>query len=1516
MALISGTDGDDTLQASKATDTLAGGAGNDFYFISSTLTKVGEKTGEGSDSVSTSLGSYTLGDNLEDLQHSNASAFRGTGNGLDNRINGNAGNDSLDGGAGNDTLWGNGGDNSLLGGTGDDQLVAGGRADLLDGGLGNDTLFGGAGQATLRGGIGEDSLVAQTMGGVIDGGDDHDQLWLPNNRGNYCIITVNATDTRLLDLVSGKQLLLRGVEIIQFKDISYTIESLRERAATPQTDHFTSTGPNKTMAGGGGNDIYRILHTNVIVIEQAGEGTDTVESSLDHTLADNVENLVLLDSADVSGTGNDLKNVITGNDGDNRLDGGAGADTLSGGLGSDVYVVDNAADVIIEGEDANAYDMVETTLATYTLAQTLEDLRYTGKAAFAGTGNSADNYLYGADGNDRLTGNAGDDGLHGNGGNDLLLGGAGSDLLRGGTGNDTLDGGTIAGNELNQASYLDATAGVNVNLVTGKASDGMKGTDTLININAVQGSGHDDTVTGSTALVIEMFDLRGGNDSVDGGAITDTLDYVNRNVAYYGGAPRAITVDLGRQTATGADIGTDILVNINQVLGGRGDDSITGSDSAIVEWLEGGAGNDTLDGGGGTDFVSYINTGWRAVTVNLGTHGATDASGNTDTLINIEGVLGTNFNDRITGSDSTAIEIFTGNGGNDTIDGAGGIDAVDYVSSWAAVQVNLHYGSAQDGLGGTDRLAGIEIARGSSFDDTLQGSAADESFNGRAGNDVLDGLGGYDVADYFDAKSGVTASLATGKASDGFGGTDTLLAIEGLSGSRDFGDRLTGNDGRNRLDGLGGDDTLDGGAGNDTLAGSGGNDSLQGGLGDDELRADGGNDTVDGGAGADTVVLGGALADYTRERVSPTDVRLTHKAGGDTVLVRNVEQFRFDAGTIDWATVTINIASPGNDTIVSTQVDDVLAGGGGNDVYVVKHDGVKIVELAKGGSDTVQADRSYVLGENVETLVLTGETAADGTGNALNNAITGSAAANTLDGGIGKDTLAGGAGDDVYVLDNAGDVVIELADGGTDSVLTTLASYTLGNFVEYAYYRGTGTFIGMGNGADNLLTTMSAAGARLSGMNGDDTLVGGDGADNLAGGDGDDLLVCGGGRDSIDGGAGTDTVVFLAALDNFDTVRTADRELRLTDKTTQAVIVVRNVETLRFGEHAVDFSDLAGSALPAGWGDRVTGTTDADFLDGKGGADTMIGLEGDDRYAVDNKDDVIVEAADGGNDTALVAIASAATYTLSANVEDAVVTSKAAVNVTGNAGGNALTGNGVANVLDGGNGDDTLDGGAGNDRLLGGAGNDVYRVDASGDKVVEVAGAGTDTVRTSLAAYALTADVEALYYVGIDGKAGNFTGTGNALDNLIVGNDGKDKLLGGAGNDTLAGGLGADTLTGGAGNDVFHVGVDAADTIADFVSGSERLVFAAAGVGTELAFVQTDAKLLSAVTAAAAIGGASGHADGAVFVVSNANATGIFVFTSADENDAVSAAELTQVAMLTGVRSMAAADFQFDGLIA
>jgi Ca2+-binding RTX toxin-like protein len=185
------------------------------------------------------------------------------------------------------------------------------------------------------------------------------------------------------------------------------------------------------------------------VIEGASEGTDLIKSSVSYTLPINVENLQLIGSSAINGTGNSLPNRLTGNAANNRLDGKAGNDRLVGLGGDDRYFVSSSADIVSEASNAGLDTIVST--VAYKLPANVENLTLIGSAAINGTGNDLPNVI---------TGNAGSNTLIGAAGSDIVIGGVGNDQLLGGPGNDRLTGG--AGNDifrftaaLNQSTNVD-----------------------------------------------------------------------------------------------------------------------------------------------------------------------------------------------------------------------------------------------------------------------------------------------------------------------------------------------------------------------------------------------------------------------------------------------------------------------------------------------------------------------------------------------------------------------------------------------------------------------------------------------------------------------------------------------------------------------------------------------------------------------------------------------------------------------------------------------------------------------------------------------------------------------------------------------------------------------------------------------------------------------------------------------------------------------------------------------------
>jgi Ca2+-binding RTX toxin-like protein len=343
-----------------------------------------------------------------------------------------------------------------------------------------------------------------------------------------------------------------------------------------------------TMKGGIGNDTYVVDNTSDVVTELAGEGTDTVLSSVHRTLGNHQENLVLTGIGAINGNGNSLDNHLTGNSARNVLDGKTGADTMAGGQGDDVYWVDDAGDFVIElaGEGT---DHVKTTLDGYILADHVEYLTLTG-VALAGAGNAVANLIIGTSGNNTLDGGAGIDTLYGGSGDDTYLVDNYLDVVNEYTseGTDTVVSGVtykIGANvenlTLTGGGAINARGNTLDNVLIGNSAnnvmEGKSGADTMIG-----GDGNDYYYVDDPDDQVIEFNGEG----------TDTVN------VYINGYFLPDHVESGLLSGAGNySLEGNTLANV--LTGNAGHNLLGGGDGA--DTLRGGTGDDTLQGGLGSD---------------------------------------------------------------------------------------------------------------------------------------------------------------------------------------------------------------------------------------------------------------------------------------------------------------------------------------------------------------------------------------------------------------------------------------------------------------------------------------------------------------------------------------------------------------------------------------------------------------------------------------------------------------------------------------------------------------------------------------------------------------------------------------------------------------------------------------------------------------------------------------------------------------------------------------------------
>ncbi len=1219
--------GDDLLDGGAGADTLAGGTGNDLYVVDAPTDRVVEAASEGADAV-LAAASFVLPDEVEVLRLTLAGRV-GTGNAGDNLLVGTTGADTLRGAAGADTLIGDGGNDSLDGGTG---------ADSLDGGAGNDLYA-----LDDAGDVVADAAGADTVVASLDHtlGTDIEALQLAGaaHRG-----TGNALANLLLGGASG--------------------------------DTLAGLGGADTLNGGGGDDAYVIEDAGDRVVELAGGGADIVTAMLDHSLAAEVETLVLAGAAH-RGTGNALANRLLGTDGADTLDGGLNADTLEGSGGDDVYLLDSAGDAVREAA-GSGHDLVRAAVGV-TLAAEVEDLVLTG-LGLAGTGNALDNAITGGAGADTLDGAAGADTLTGAGGNDLYRVDAAGDVVveTAGGGADTV----IASADATLADDVEAL------VLDGAARHGTGNAGA----NLLRGT------TGS-----DLLEGLSGADTLDGAAGADTMAGGAGNDTYLITDPGDVVVEL-------ADEGFDtVVVSADWTLGlGIEGVQLLGSGHALTgngdqNTLSGNAGDDTLDGAEGDD----VELGGDGDDVLVATAGRDTLSGGSgDDRFEIHGGGGGHVEDFL---------------GHDTLDasGATGDCSIDLSGEGAST---IDGESCDLGQGGT--AAGpLDLQ----FLQDLTGSFADDIANVRLlVPQIVGALQGVQP----DSTFGV--STFRDKPYGSFGAAGDWVYRQELGLSTDTA-ALTG-----------------------AYTGMVANNGLDGPEAQIEALMQLSLHITDIGFRANSARFVVLFTD------APFHVAGDGLAAG-IPLPNNADAIM--DGTPPGTGEDYPAIAQLRAALEAANIIPVFAVAGGNDAAYQ----ALVAQLGRGAEVTLTADSSNVVAAITTGLIAVTRTTIEDCwggegkdsikGNVADNrlegrggddslagaegrdALAGALGHDRLDGGAGADTLEGGVGNDTYVVDDAGDVVVEAAaaSGGRDTV-EAHRDWTLGTGLEGLVLAGAAMH-GLGNAAANRLQA-GVAGGWLEGLGGIDVLTGGAGADTLDGGTGADRLAGGAGNDLYRVDEAGDLITETGgSAGGADTVEAL---LDWTLGTGLEGLLLRAGATHGIGNALVNTmqaSDLGTWLEGLGRNDALLGGLGADTLDGGTGMDRMVGGAGDDLYIVDDAHDLVTETPGGGLDTVLASVS----HTLRAAVEVMRLTGTAVAG-TGNAEANLIEGSALANLLSGlrgadtmsgGDGADTLVGGAQADRLTGGAGSDLFlfaSLAERGDRIADFAPA-EDALAVSAAGF-------------------------------------------------------------------------------------------------------------------------------------------------------------------------------------
>lgn len=1338
------------LTGNIAANVLTGGAGDDFYYVDNAADTVIETSGEGNDTVSSSV-SFALADNVEQLQATGTAAIDLSGNTMDNGLFGNTESNVLTGGTGNDYLVGNAGNDVYVFKRGDGQDSINNTDFLRD--TAQPDLLGATDTLRFGGGIADFDVIGMRSG-------DNLILRLKGASDQVAVVGYYGAD-----VVNGTRISDHKIDSVEFANgvvwDSSMIQTVVDRATNNHAPIATGTLPN-LQARAGSVFSYTVPIDTITDADVGDSITYSVKmsdgSALPGWLSFDALTRTLSGTPDVGNIGN-LQFALWGTDSYGAAAGEGVVITVRAANQSPLLSVP-LDDQITKQDSVFTYAVP---VGAFTDPDAGDVLTY---SATLSDGSALPAWLTFDSATQTFTGTPAIAGTL-----SVMLSASDGSLAM----SDTFDINVIAVNHapVLVAALLDQTVALGASFTY------------AVPFGAVTDLDATDHLTWTAT-------------QLNGSALPSWLSFDATTRSFSGTPPVLGTTSVKVVAKDSGNLSVfdvfDIAVQVPPIVGTVGNDYMNGTaDNDNIQGLAGsdtligGDGNDTLDGGDGSDNL-FGNSGHNILnggdgndilTVDLFSFGDTLAGGAGDDILNVD----------LYNSGNNLLE---GGAGNDTIFGGSARDTYLFNRGDGHDNITENYDSPVAYR--NDRLVfGANILPS----DVLATRAGDDMvFSVSGGTDAVDvrsWFTGNDLTPYY-SYPGWGGQIESIEFSDGTVWTSDSLNAAFVT--------INGTNGNDTISGTGLDDTLSGLDGDDGISGLRGNDILNGGLGNDTLDGGLGTDTLTGGAGNDLYLVDDTddvVVELTNDGVDTVNSTITYALGVD---VENLTLSGIE--TIDGTGNTLNNVISGNDadnTLTGGVGDDVLdggagidklVGGAGNDTYIVDTATDLITELSNQGTDQVRSSVSLTLAANLENLTLTGTTNIDGTGNSTANVITGNAGDNVLNGGAGADTMIGDAGNDTYLVNVATDVVTENANEGTDSVKSSV-SYTLGADVENLALTGTSAINGTGNTLNNTLTGNTGANI-LDGGSGADTLVGGTGNDTyyvdnagdktteassagtdtvissinwtlatnlekltlsgtaninatgntlanvLTGNAGDNFLDGGTGTDTLIGGLGNDTFVLDVATDV------------VTEGLNAGTDTIQSKVTYTLGANVENLT-LTGTSVI-----KATGNALDNVLTGNSAANVLTGGAGNDTYVV-GTGDTTVEAASAGTDT----VQSAITWTLATNVENLTLTGATAINGTGNTSDNVLLGNSGVNTLTGNAGNDTLNGGAGADILVGGTGNDTYWLGR---------GFGFDSV-TENDTTAGNTDV-ARFDAGIATDQLWFVKTGNNLDVSIIGTT--DKL--------------------------------------------------------------------------------------------------------------------------------------------